>query len=41
MLHDPETYPEQDSFKPERFLGEGGVFIDDPLVSAAFGFGKR
>lgn len=41
MLHDPETYPDPFAFKPERFLGTNGKFIDDPLLTSAFGFGRR
>ncbi|KAH9971777.1 cytochrome P450 [Russula compacta] len=41
MLHDPTAYPEPFSFKPERFLDADGTFRDDPLLTAAFGFGRR
>jgi hypothetical protein len=41
MLHDPIAYPEPFSFKPERFLASDGTFRDDPLLTSAFGFGRR
>ncbi|KAI0264170.1 cytochrome P450 [Gloeopeniophorella convolvens] len=41
MLHDPVAYPEPFSFKPERFLNPDGTVRDDPLLSSAFGFGRR
>jgi hypothetical protein len=41
MLHDPRAYPEPFSFKPERFLASDGTFRDDPLLTSAFGFGRR
>ena len=41
ILHDPEAYPEPDKFKPERFLNEDGTVRDDPMLSLAFGIGKR
>jgi len=41
MLHDPEVYPEPDAFKPERFLNSDGSLRDDPVLAAAFGFGRR
>ncbi|KAI0064843.1 cytochrome P450 [Artomyces pyxidatus] len=41
ILHDPEIYPDPHSFKPERFLTSNGRLKDDPLLTAAFGFGKR
>jgi hypothetical protein len=41
MLHDPVAYPEPFSFKPERFLDANGAFRDDPLLTLAFGFGRR
>jgi cytochrome P450 len=40
-LHDPETYPDPEEFKPERFLNEDGSVCDDPALSLAFGVGKR
>ncbi|KAI0066875.1 cytochrome P450 [Artomyces pyxidatus] len=41
ILHDPALYPDPEVFNPERFLTEDGQVVDDPLLSAAFGFGKR
>jgi cytochrome P450 len=41
ILHDPGAYPEPDKFKPERFLNEDGTVRDDPMLSLAFGVGKR
>lgn len=41
MLHDPAVYPEPEVFRPDRFLASDGTFIEDPLVRAAFGFGRR
>jgi cytochrome P450 len=41
ILHDPETYPDPEEFKPERFLNEDGSVRDDPALSLVFGIGKR
>src|SRR5579863_7015604 len=41
MLHDPALYPDPDAFKPERFLNANGSVRDDPVLTSAFGFGKR
>ena len=41
VLHNPVTYPEPDSFRPERFINPDGSLRDDPVVTSAFGFGKR
>ncbi|KAH9987409.1 cytochrome P450 [Russula vinacea] len=41
VLHDPETYPDPEEFKPERFLDEDGTVRDDPSLSLVFGAGKR
>jgi hypothetical protein len=41
IMHDPTLYPEPDVFKPERFLGPDGTLLDDPIVTSAFGWGKR
>jgi cytochrome P450 len=40
-LHDPETYPDPEEFKPERFLNEDGSVREDPALSLVFGVGKR
>ena len=41
MLHDPAKYPQPDTFRPERFLTEDGLFKEDPDIEAAYGFGRR
>ncbi|KAH9168015.1 cytochrome P450, partial [Lactarius sanguifluus] len=41
ILHNPELYPDPETFDPERFLNEDGTFRDDPTISLAFGSGKR
>ncbi|KAH9976278.1 cytochrome P450, partial [Lactifluus volemus] len=41
ILHDPEIYPDPEVFSPERFLNQDGSLRDDPMVSLAFGAGKR
>jgi cytochrome P450 len=40
-LHDPESYPDPEEFKPERFLNQDGSVRDDPTLSLVFGAGKR
>ena len=42
MMHDPEEYPDPDTFNPERFLKDGMLNdkIRDPN-EVAFGFGRR
>jgi cytochrome P450 len=40
ILHDPETYPDPEELKPERFLNEDRSVRDDPALSLAFGVGK-
>jgi cytochrome P450 len=34
-------YPEPEVFKPERFLNADGSLREDPILTSAFGFGKR
>ncbi len=41
ILHNPDLYPDPETFNPERFLNEDGTFRDDPTISLAFGGGKR
>jgi len=41
IFRDPSIYPEPDAFKAERFLNPDGSLRDDPLLSSAFGYGKR
>ncbi|KAH8994602.1 cytochrome P450 [Lactarius akahatsu] len=41
VLHDPELYPDPEAFNPGRFLNEDGTFRDDPMISLAFGAGRR
>ncbi|KAH9016878.1 cytochrome P450 [Lactarius hengduanensis] len=41
ILHDPELYPDPEAFNPDRFLNEDGTFRDDPMISLAFGAGRR
>jgi hypothetical protein len=41
ILHDPAAYPEPDSFRPERFINPDGSLRDDPVLTSAFGVGKR
>jgi cytochrome P450 len=41
ILHNPDLYPDPETFKPERFLNEDGTFRDDPTIALAFGAGKR
>ena len=41
ILHDPVLYPEPDAFKPERFINPNGSLREDPVLTSAFGFGKR
>ena len=41
ILHNPDLYPDPEAFKPERFLDEDGALQDDPVITLAFGVGKR
>ena len=41
VLHNPDLYPDPETFKPERFLNADGTFRDDPTIALAFGAGKR
>ena len=41
IFRDPDIYPEPETFKPERFLNSDGTLRDDPILSSAFGYGKR
>ncbi|KAI0064158.1 cytochrome P450 [Artomyces pyxidatus] len=40
ILHNPEDYPDPESFKPERFLTTKGALNQDE-VQVAFGLGRR
>jgi cytochrome P450 len=41
MLRDPRIWgPDADTFRPERFIGDGSKNLPD-VSSVAFGFGKR
>jgi len=41
MAHDPETYPDPFTFKPERFLEENSSPLELNPQSLVFGFGRR
>lgn len=42
ILHDPETYPDPEEFRPERYMKDGKIDPEakDPAI-AAFGYGRR
>ncbi|KAH8103589.1 cytochrome P450 [Cristinia sonorae] len=43
MLHNADDYPEPDTFRPDRFIGQSGEIdpnVRDPTL-IAFGFGRR
>ena len=42
MLHDPNDYPDPQTFKPERYIKDGKIdpSVRDP-TTIAFGFGRR
>ncbi|KAF9236886.1 cytochrome P450 [Melanogaster broomeanus] len=41
MLRDPETYPEPNSFKPERFFKDGKLDEEPSTSNIGYGFGRR
>ena len=41
MLHDPETYPDPMSYKPERFIASPGHERETDPRTMVFGFGRR
>ncbi|KAI0253746.1 cytochrome P450 [Lactifluus subvellereus] len=41
IFRDPSAYPEPDAFKPERFLDSDGCLREDPILTSAFGYGRR
>ena len=41
MAHDESRYPSQESFIPERFLGDNGSLKPNDMEHIAFGFGRR
>ncbi|KAF9244245.1 cytochrome P450 [Melanogaster broomeanus] len=41
MLRDPETYPEPNSFKPERFFKDGKLDDEPSTSNVGYGFGRR
>lgn len=41
MAHDPDNYHDPFAFKPERFMGEDGMPIEQDPYAFVFGFGRR
>jgi cytochrome P450 len=41
IFRDPSVYPEPDAFRPERFLDPDGSLREDPILTSAFGYGRR
>ncbi|KAF9234667.1 cytochrome P450 [Melanogaster broomeanus] len=41
MLRDPETYPEPNSFKPERYFQDGKLDDEPSTSNLGYGFGRR
>lgn len=39
VLHDPVTYPDPETFNPDRFVKDKS--LPDPMDIAAFGYGRR
>ena len=38
IMHNPEMYPDPETFKPERHEAEG---VPDPIECGVFGYGRR